>query len=281
MTMFKKVAIIGVGLIGGSVGQAAKKRKIATKIVGICRRESSRRKALKFKAVDEATLNLKKGIEDADLVIIASPVGKISLLVKKAVKFMKKGAILTDVGSSKSVIVREADKASGKKINFVGSHPMAGSDKSGVWNASSNLFEGATLVLTKTKKTNKNAIKRLEKFWKKLGCKVIILSPEKHDAFASLASYLPHIVSFALSSSQTNNSIKLAAGSLKSTTRVASSDADLWKDIFLSARKPLLDSIGTFFRNLKSIEKTIRKNDEKKLKNILNKARKIRKKIEL
>jgi len=156
---------------------------------------------------------------------------------------------------------------------------MAGSDRSSVENASSSLFEGATIILTKTKSTNKKAIKSLEKFWKQLGSRVITLSPEKHDKDASLASYLPHIVSFALSLSQTDNSIKLAAGSLKSTTRVASSDTDLWKDIFLSARGPLLKSINSFSKNVKILEKAIKKKDRKSLKRFLDKAKKIRSKI--
>lgn len=275
MRMFNKIAIIGVGLMGGSIGLACKKRKIADKIIGVCRRATSAKKAIKFKAVDEVTLDLKKGVKNADLVVIASSVGKIEPLASKAVKFMKEGAILTDVGSSKSLIVKKLEKITSTKINFIGSHPMAGSDKSGVWNAGADIFLGATLILTKTNRTNKKSLSILKKFWENIGCNVIILSPERHDRHASFASYLPHLVSFALASSQTKDSLKFAAGSLKSTTRVASSDPELWKDIFLSARKPTLKAIKVFSSNLLKLEKAIRNNDGRALETFLNSSKKI------
>ena len=275
MRMFNKIAIIGVGLMGGSIGLACKKRKIANKVIGICRRTTSAKKAIKFKAVDNVTLDLKKGVENADLVIIASPVSKIEPLTLKAVKHMKKGAILTDVGSSKSLIVKKLEKITLGKINFIGSHPMAGSDKSGVWNAGADIFIGATLILAKTKRTSGKSLSILKKFWESIGCKVIILSPERHDNHASLASYLPHLVSFALASSQTKDSLKLAAGSLKSTTRVASSDPELWKDIFLSTKKPTLKAIKVFSGNLLRLEKAIRNNDGRALEKFLSSSNKI------
>jgi len=277
--VFRKIAIVGVGLIGGSIGLAAKKEKLARRVVGICRRECSRKKAIKAKAVDSATLDLKSGLRDADLVILAVPVGRITKLSRESLKYMKKGAILTDVGSTKKNIITILEKDARKKINVIGSHPMAGSDKAGVENASSNLFEKATLILTKTKSTDGKSILRLGKFWKKLGAKILVLSPEKHDKDASLASYLPHIVSFVLSQVQTEDSIKFAAGSLKDTTRVALSDTDLWADIFLSARASTLKSINIFFKNLNKLKSAIVKKDKKALKNFLDKAQKKRMRI--
>ncbi|MBL7155771.1 MAG: prephenate dehydrogenase [Candidatus Omnitrophica bacterium] len=279
MKLFKKIAIVGVGLIGGSIGLAARKKKLAGEVVGVARREVSRRKALKFRAVHRATLDLEKAVSDADLVVIAAPVGKIETLARRAARSMKKGAILTDVGSSKRSIVRKLEKLRFKKINFVGSHPMTGSDRSGVENADDGIFNNASLVLTKTKKTDKRALNRLKEFWKALGCRIFVLSPEKHDMYASLASYLPHAVSYALSLSQTKDSVKLSAGSLKDTTRVASSDTELWKDIFLSAREDTLMSIRIFARNLKALEGAIKRKDHKKIKRILDKAKKIRDEI--
>lgn len=279
MKLFKKIAIVGVGLIGGSIGLAVKKKRLASEVVGACRRRSSLRKALKFKAVGHATLNLKEAVRGADLVIIAAPVAKITRLVETCVAFMKRGAIITDVGSVKEAVVNKAEKICGRRMNFVGSHPMAGSDKSGVANASADLFKGAVLVLTKTKNTDAKSLARLGMFWKALGCSVFWLSPAKHDERASLASYLPHAVSFALSFSQTDDSLKLAAGSLKSGTRVASSDAELWKDIFLAAKGPVLKSISIFSHNLKILEKAVRKKDTAALKRFLEKARDKRNKI--
>lgn len=276
MKMFKKITIVGVGLIGGSIGLAARKKKLANKVVGVCRRKSSLRKALKFKTVDKATLNLKEGVRGADLVIIAAPLGKVIGLAKKAAKFMRKGAILTDVGSTKRYIVWEIEKCASRKVNFIGCHPMAGSEKSGAENASSNMFNNAALIITKTKNTNRNSLGRLKRFWKKLGCQVFVIQPGKHDLNVSLASYLPHAVSSALTVSQVKDSLKFAAGSLKDATRVSSSDPELWKDIFLSSREPVLKSIGVFSRNLKKLENAIKKKDGKAIKTILSKAKNIR-----
>ena len=276
MKKINKVAIIGVGLIGGSIGMALKKRRLAKEVVGVCRRESSRKKALKFKACDKATLDFKKGIEGADIVIVAAQVGKIVNLAEKALKNMKKGAILTDVGSTKRYITEKIERFSSSGVDFIGSHPMAGSDRSGVENASDDLFENATLILTKTKKTSKKSISLLVSLWKALGSNVLVLNPKTHDRDASLASYLPHVLSYVLSMSQTKDSVKFAAGSLKDMTRVASSDPDLWKDIFLQSRKITLSSIKKFKKNLKVLETALLKKDGKKIKSFLEKARKIR-----
>ena len=274
--MFKKIAIVGVGLIGGSIGLAVKKRKLAKEVIGVTRRESSRRKALKVKAVDKATLNLREAVKDADLVIIAAPVGKITGLAGASVKFMKKGAILTDVGSTKKHIVLKIEKFANKKVRFIGTHPMAGSEKTGVKNATSLIFDKAPLIITKTKNTDKKALARLKKFWENLGCRTFVLSPEKHDMHVSLASYLPHVVSFALSDSQTKSSLKFVAASFKDITRVSSSDPELWKDIFLSARPSVLKSIRVFSKSLKALEKAIRKKDAHAVKRFLSKAKSIR-----
>jgi len=275
MSMFKKITIIGVGLMGGSIGLAVKKKRLAKEIVGVCRRESSRQRALRSKAVDRATLNLGEAVKGADLVIIAAPVGEIVGLARVCVKFMKKSAILTDVGSSKKHIVSSIEKFSSKKTNFVGAHPMAGSDKSGVENAGPGIFKGAVCVLTKTAGTNTRALSRLGRFWKSLGCRMLILSPEKHDEHASLASYLPHAASYALSLTQNGASVKLAAGSLKDTTRVASSDPELWKDIFLLSSGPSLSAIASFMRNLEKLKIAIKRRDEKTILKFLRRAKKI------
>lgn len=233
-------------------------------------------KALKFKAVDGATLNLKRGIADADLVIIATPVGRIIDMARSSVKFMKKGAILTDVGSTKKHIVENIEKFADKKVNFIGTHPMAGSEKSGVENATSDIFNNALLIITKTKKTNRNSLARLKKFWKSLGCLVFVLSPQKHDKDVSLVSYLPHVVSSALVVSQIKDSLKLAAGSFKDMTRVSSSDPKLWKEILLSSPDSVLKSVKLFSINLALLQKAVAKRDEKVVKKFLERAKQIR-----
>ena len=273
--MFKKITIIGVGLIGGSIGLAVKKKHLAKEVVGVCRRESSRRRALRSGAVDRATLNLIEAVKGADLVIITAPVGKIVKLAGICARLMKKSAILTDVGSCKKRIVGAIEKFSSGKTNFIGAHPMAGSDRSGVENAKAEMFKGAVVVLTKTAATDGRSLSRLGHFWKSLGGHILVLSPEEHDARASLASYLPHAVSYALSLIQSTASVKLAAGSLKSTTRVASSDPELWKDIFLSAKGPVLSAITSFMGNLNKLKTAIKRCDEKMILKLLRRAKKI------
>jgi len=232
-------------------------------------------RAIRSKSVDRATLDLPEAVRGADLVIIASPVGKIVGLAGICVKFMKKSAILTDVGSSKKRIVRAIEKLSFKKTNFVGAHPMAGSDKSGVESAKANIFKGAVVVLTRTAGTDRRSLSRLGRFWKSLGARVLVLSPEKHDERASLASYLPHAASYALSLTQNGRSVKLAAGSLKDTTRVASSDPELWKDIFLLSREHTLSAIASFMRNLEKLKRAIKRRDEKTILKLLRRAKKV------
>jgi len=273
--MFNKITIVGVGLMGGSIGLAAKEKHLAKEVVGVCRRESSKRRALRVKAVDRATLNLAEAVKGADLVIIAAPVGKIVGLAGICVKFMKRSAILTDVGSSKKRIVSSIEKLSSKKTNFIGAHPMAGSDKSGVENAKAGIFKDAVCVLTKTAGTDRRSLSRLGHFWKSLGSRVLVLSPEKHDTLASLASFLPHAVSYALSLTQNGQSVKLAAGSLKDTTRVASSDPELWKDIFLLSRRHALSAIASFMRNLEKLKIAIKRRDEKTILKLLRRAKKV------
>lgn len=279
MKIFSKITIVGVGLIGGSIAKACRKKKLAGEIICVFRRKSSLSKARRCKVVDKATLLLREGVKDSDLVILAVPVGKIEALARKSIMFMKKGAILTDVGSTKAHIVREAEKAAGKKVKFIGTHPMAGSEKSGVRNASADIFKGAPLIITKTPRSDRKAMSLLAAFWRKLGCNIFVLSPAVHDEQISLNSYLPHAVSYSLSASQTGASVRLAAGGLKDTTRVSSSDTNLWKDIFISARKSVLKSISIFLAELKTLEKAIKKRDEKKIKHFLNRAKKIRNQI--
>ncbi len=273
--MFDKIAIIGVGLIGGSIGLAAKKRRLAKEIVGVCRRESSRRRAIKSKAVDRATLDLPEAVKGADLVVIASPVGKVTEIAGACAGCMKKNSILTDVGSSKEPIVKAIEKLVSKKVNFIGAHPMAGSDKSGVENARADIFKNAVCILTKTRRADRKALLRLKRFWKSLGSRVLVLSPEEHDMRASLASYLPHAVSYALSLTQNGRSVKLAAGSLKDMTRVASSDPGLWKDIFLLSGGSVLRAVVSFAKNLKKLEIAIKRRDEKMILKLLRRAKKM------
>lgn len=276
MRIFNKIAIIGVGLIGGSIGLAVKKKKLAKEVVGVCRREISAKAAIKNGAVDRATLDYKQGLKGADLVIIASPVGKIVQVAKNVIKQTKGDILITDVGSTKQIIVRQIEKIAPKRVKFVGSHPMAGSEKSSVRFADKDLFENSICIVTETRKTDKLASSTVRNFWKALGAEVRVLSPREHDARIALVSHLPHVAAFALSGICDRQSLEFAANGFKDTTRIASSDPSLWRDIFLTNRKSLLKAIHRYKTELNRIEKCIRDGDSKGLTKILKNAKSIR-----
>lgn len=248
MKLFNKIAIIGVGLIGGSIGLAIKKRRLAGEVIGVFRRASTLKKALKRKAVDKATMSIEEGVAEADLIIVAAPVSSIPRLAAEAVKYAKEGAVMTDVGSTKAWIVCAVEEMLGDytAVSFVGSHPMAGSERAGVEFAWGNLLKDAPCIVTKTPRTDMRALNRIVKFWRNLGAKVKVMSPARHDKSVALISHLPHIVAFSLAGAVPEKEMACAAEGFRDTTRVASSDPDLWSDIFLTNRKEIISAARMF-----------------------------------
>src|SRR3989339_39044 len=220
-----KVAIVGVGLIGGSIGLALKNSKIKIdSIIGVGRNVERLKLAKKLGAVDEFTVDIENGVKDADFVFICLPVTLIADTVKKISLFCKKEAIITDVGSVKSAIVKKIEKyftfKSILQPVFVGGHPIAGSEKTSVKFASKNLFQNAMVVLTPTKKTDKNALKKMKFIWEKMMASVKIMTPEEHDKIISFTSHLPHALAFSLVNAVDN--LEFAGSGFKDTTRIAS-----------------------------------------------------------
>jgi len=275
MVQFKKIAIIGVGLIGGSIGLAIRKRSLANEVVGVFRHESTLKRALRCNAVDKATMFVESGVKGADLIIVASPVHSIPKIVKMAAKYAKKGAIITDAGSTKAWIVSSVEKslAKDRKVHFVGSHPMAGSEHAGVEFARADLFEKAPCIVTKTASTDRATLSRVIKFWGSLGAIVKVMSPASHDKSVSLISHLPHIVAFGLTGSVPLRELQYAAEGFKDTTRVASSDPELWADIFLTNKREILKAGRLFESYYKDILKAISKGDHKKTVGLLKRAK--------
>ena len=280
MKLFNKVTIIGVGLIGGSIGLAIKKKKLANTVVGVCRRKISAKAALKHKAVDIATLNYKEGLKDADLVIIATPVGRIVDIAKKVAKYAKKEIILIDIGSTKEIIVKQIEKIIPRNIKFVGTHTMAGSEKSGVGAAHKELFEDSICILTKTRKTDIKAFNRVKTFWDKLGSRCKQLTPSEHDRCISFVSHLPHVVAIALTVAADPKSIQYASTGFKDTTRIASSNPSLWQDIFMTNKNALLASLDNYISTLEGLRSSIKRSDVKFLTKKLKKAKAIRDKLD-
>lgn len=272
------LTIIGVGLIGGSMARRAKKDKLAARIIGFGRRKSSLDKALNSGAIDEATLSFEDAAKDADVVVIATPVSLIPVFLEKCRQHCKPGCIITDVGSTKQEITRFADKILGRDKFFVGAHPMAGSEKKGFAFSKTELFDNSICFLTPTKKTNNSALKKMTAFWRRMGAAPVIISAQKHDKIVAEISHLPHVAAVSLVNCARLN-VKFAANSFRDTTRVASSDSDIWMDIFFSNKNNVIKSIDDFIKLLRQIRSKIRKKKRSELRRILEGARVIRNKL--
>jgi prephenate dehydrogenase len=258
-----KVTIVGLGLIGGSIGMAIRKKKLA-RVIGLTREQSKGALAVKIKAVDYASTNIKGIIQEADVIFICYPIHLVIPEISKIIQFVKPGAIITDVGSSKAFIVKEAEKLMRKGIFFVGGHPMAGKEKVGLEHAEPDLLEGKNYILTKTPKTNIKSLNFLKTFISKLGAKVHILSPDVHDGIVAGISHMPVAVAAALvdsvfrSDKFSSSMTQFAASGFRDTTRIASGDPSLGTDMFVTNKKAVLSSLSSFKKALSDIEKLIK-----------------------
>ncbi|MFC1632276.1 prephenate dehydrogenase [Candidatus Omnitrophota bacterium] len=273
--MFNKIAIIGVGLIGGSMGLAAKRKKLAKEIVGVCRHRASLHQAKKIKAIDRGTLDYKDAVQNAELVVLAAPVQEIIRLSRKIGPYLAPDCIVTDVGSTKQKIVDQLDQALPMHCNFVGGHPLAGSEKRSVSFARADLFKDAVCFLTRTKKTNLAALSKLSKFWRGLGSRVKIISPQRHDQIVATVSHLPHLIAVELVNLVDKN-IEFVASGFRDTTRIAASEAEIWTDIFLTNDRHILGVLDTYIKRLKLFRGLIAEQDKSKLNYEFKKAKSLR-----
>jgi len=279
---FKKITIIGVGLIGGSLGLALKEKKPNFKIIGIDKQEIIE-KAIIRGAIDEGTINLKEGIKEADVVILATPVKIILDLLPQINPFLKKGCLVTDTGSTKTQIVKKANKVLSKDIHFIGGHPMAGSEKYGINSANTHLFLDKTYILTPSNKSNLAALEKIFLIIGMIGAKRLILDPFEHDKIIAAISHLPQILAVSLTNTistlvqeeNNNNYFKVIGGGFKDMTRIASSPYKIWEDICQTNQENILRSIQEFRNYLEVIEEKL-KNDPSSLKEEFQKASKLR-----
>jgi prephenate dehydrogenase len=259
--VIQRLAIVGVGLLGGSVAKAARGGDLAHEIVGVGRDEARLGAALRDGTLDRVTTDLEAGVRDADFVLLALPVLAIEALLPRVWRAAADGVTVTDVGSTKAAIVRRADElAAGRALAFVGSHPMAGSEQSGYGVARADLFRAATVIVTPTDRTEPHAVKAVAELWEAMGARVSALDPETHDAAVAAISHLPHLVAYALVDGVARfepAALDLAARGFKDTTRIAASDPDVWTEIFLANRAPLAASLDAFRRALAELEHAI------------------------
>ena len=263
--MIRRLAVIGVGLLGGSVAKAARAQGIAREVIGIGRDVGRLQAARDDGAIDRATSDLADGVRDADFVLFAAPVRTIEDLLSRAWDAIADDAIVTDVGSSKAAIVRAAESLARRRpLAFVGSHPMAGSEKSGYGVARADLFQGALVVVTPTETSQPGAVKSVTTFWEHLGARVTTLEPEAHDVAVASISHLPHLVACALVaavSREAPGALPIAARGFRDTTRIAAGDPAMWQEIFLANRAPLAEALGAFHRALTELEQLVQRGD--------------------
>lgn len=270
-----RLCIIGVGLIGGSIGMAVRQRGLAKRVVGVGRSAERLQVALQTGAIDEATTSLQEGVTDADMVVVCTPVGLIVPTIKLFQQWLPSECVVTDVGSVKSAIVQQATDLLGER--FVGGHPMAGSEQTGVHNARANLFEGTTWALTPTEKTSPNALQKVTALAQGVGAQIITADPSEHDRAVALTSHLPHALALALVHVAENTPYpQLIGGSFRDGTRVAASSPELWRDIFLHNREHVLWAIDEFIGKLQEVRSAIDMEDAETIQRLFTEARILR-----
>ena len=284
--MFKKVCIIGCGLIGSSIARGIKKNKIATKVVSSNRSNSTNKKVIRLKIVDEASSDTKKIVKGSDLIIIASPLSSYKNIILKIKSSIKNRAILTDVGSVKKNAIPLIEKNISRNLSWISSHPIAGTEESGPGSGFAELFKNKWCILTPSKQSNNRDVKLLKKFWRKLGCRVDIMDAKKHDYILSITSHMPHLIAYnivnttlKIKKKKDRNIVKYSAGGLRDFTRIAASNPIMWRDIFVQNKENTSKMIDKFIANLIDLKKAIKSKNEKKLEKIFRKTKKIRKEI--
>ena len=283
MKLFGKMTIIGVGLLGASLAKACKERGLVGEITGYGRNRENLEKARALKIIDHCPTSLAEAVKDADLIVLCTPVTTIVPLIQSMVTEIRPGALITDVGSVKDPVVKEAEKVVPEGMFFVGSHPIAGGENSGLEASTANLYQGAKCIVTPTEKTDKKALEKINALWQAVGMQIINLSTEEHDFVFGAVSHLPHIIVYALMNTlgalktQDNRAVTAFSGAgLKDITRIASSDPVMWRDICLSNRNHSLDLIDRFQNKLDEIRSTIEKGDGQALKEEFMAANKYR-----
>jgi len=284
--MFKKVCIIGCGLIGSSIARAIRKQNLSVKVVSSNRSDSVNKKVIELKIVDDSNSDTKKMAEGSDLIIIATPLSSYEDVILKIKDSLKNGSILTDVGSVKENVISLIEKNVPKNVSWISSHPIAGTEESGPEAGFSELFENRWCILTPSKKANDKDIKLLETFWKKIGSKVDIMDAKQHDYILSITSHMPHLIAYNIVNTTINaqdkkesDVVKYSAGGLRDFTRIAASNPIMWRDVFIQNKRNISNMIDNFIANLEDLKKVIENEDGKKLEEIFTKTKKIRKEI--
>jgi len=280
--MFNKITIVGMGLIGGSIGAACRQKGLAKKVVGVVRRTSAVDEVLQRGAADEVLLDIREAVVSAELVVMATPVESIPGLAREARPALSRRCVVTDVGSVKESIVSRMERLLRSRCRYVGAHPMAGSEKSGIAIASPTLFEGATCIITPTKNSSPAALRKVRRFWEALGCDVVYLNPRQHDLSVALVSHLPHVAASCLvnvlarSSRDPLSTARLAGKGFKDTTRIAASSPSLWAGICIENRDAILRVLEKFGQEISEFTSLLRNEDRPGLQDFFQRAKQLK-----
>jgi prephenate dehydrogenase len=285
---FKQVAIIGVGLIGGSLGLVLKHAHLADSIIGVGRRIDNLKTAVELGAIDRYVADAIEGVREADLVVLATPVDTYERHLKEWGHRLSTGAIVTDVGSVKGRLVEQAEGLLPDGVRFVGAHPIAGREKTGAAAGSVTLFRGARCILTPTARTDRHAMEIIRDMWRAAGSRVSTMDPFEHDRILGAVSHLPHVAAFSLINTLVEmgqgmtpelDLLSYAGGGLRDTTRIAASSPEMWRDIFLWNRDNLVTMIGQYEQRLEHLKRLISLGDGPGIEKELERARQAREQL--
>jgi cyclohexadieny/prephenate dehydrogenase len=283
---FNRIALIGFGLIGGSIARAARAQALAGEIVATARSAKTRARIAELGIVDAVVETNAEAVKDADLVILCIPVGACGAVAQEIATHLKLGAIVSDVGSVKGAVVREMAPHLPASAHFVPAHPVAGTEHSGPDSGFPELFINRWCILTPPEGTDASAVERLRAFWAALGAKVEIMTPEHHDLVLAITSHLPHLIAYTivgtadeLAQVTSSEVIKFSAGGFRDFTRIAASDPTMWRDVFLANKEAVLEMLGTFTEDLAKLTRAIRRGDGEALFEHFTRTRAIRRGI--
>ena len=285
--MINNLLIIGCGLIGSSILKKVYKKKIAKKIFVYEKLKKNQRILKRFKLKFELIKSMDKKISECDFVVICAPLSEYEKIFLTCNKYLKRNVLITDVGSAKKSTIAKINIIKRKDINWISSHPIAGSEVSGPSNGNENLFVNKWSVIIKQKNSSSGQMRKMLKFWKLLGSKPVIMNADQHDQIFAITSHLPHLIAYNLiltatnfKNSNKNNILKFSAGGLRDFSRIAASNEVMWRDIFFNNKMNMLKVIDLFIKNLKIFKYDIKKN-RKNLEIKLKKLKKVRQKIVL
>ena len=284
--IFDRVALIGFGLIGGSIARAARLQGLAGEIIATARSAKTRERVMELGIVDRVVETNVEAVQDADLVILCIPVGACGPVAVEIAGHLKPGAIISDVGSVKASVVKDMAPHLPAGVHFVPAHPVAGTENSGPDSGFAELFINRWCILTPPEGTEAKATEKLRAFWAALGAKVEVMTPEHHDLVLAITSHLPHLIAYTivgtadeLAQVTSSEVIKFSAGGFRDFTRIAASDPTMWRDVFLANKDAVLEMLGTFNEDLSKLTRAIRRGDGEALFEHFTRTRAIRRGI--